>query len=64
MNRRKFEQHLRDQGCVFHHHGAKHDVWLNPATLAQAPVPRHNWLKRGTVRDICGIPGVARPPGL
>jgi mRNA interferase HicA len=48
MKRRQLERHLRDHGCALHHHGAKHDVWLNPVTLAQAPVPRHNLIKRGT----------------
>ena len=64
MNRRKLERHLRDQGCILHHHGRKHDVWVNPTSLAQAPVPRHNWVKRGTALGICRILGIPRPPGL
>jgi len=60
MKRRPLERHLREHGCVLHHHGAKHDVWLNPVTLAQAPVPRHE-IKRGTARGICRILGVPRP---
>jgi len=47
MTRRQLERHLREHGCVLHHHGAKHDVWVNPNTLSQAPVPRHNQIKRG-----------------
>jgi mRNA interferase HicA len=63
MDRRQREQHLRVHGCVLHHHGAKHDVWLNPINLARTSVPRHNQIKRGTVRGICRILGIPRPPG-
>src|SRR5215469_7768437 len=35
MNRRTLEKHLRAHGCILHHHGAKHDIWVNPANLAQ-----------------------------
>jgi mRNA interferase HicA len=63
MNRRKLEKHLREQGCILHHHGAKHDVWVNPTNLAQTSVPRHNKIKRGTVRGICRILGLPRPSG-
>lgn len=64
MNRRQFERHLRGHGCQLHHHGGNHDVWINPANLAQAPVPRHTHLKRGTARGVCRILGIPRPPGL
>ena len=64
MNRKRLERHLREHECVLHHHGAKHDVWVNPANLAQAPVPRHAKIKRGTVRGICRILGIPRPPGI
>jgi mRNA interferase HicA len=64
MKRLAFERHLREHGCVLHHHGAKHDIWLNLVNLAQAPVPRHDQIKRGTVRGICRILGVPRPPGV
>ncbi len=30
MNRRQFERHLRENGCILHHHGGKQDVWVNP----------------------------------
>ncbi|HEV3255327.1 MAG TPA: type II toxin-antitoxin system HicA family toxin [Gemmataceae bacterium] len=63
MNRRQLERHLRARGCLLHHHGGKHDIWLNPLNLAQAPVPRHRKIKRGTVRGICRILGIPRPPG-
>ena len=55
MSRHELERHLRQCGCVLHHHGRDHDVWLNPSNLAQSPVPRHSQIKRGTVRGICRI---------
>jgi hypothetical protein len=64
VNRRELERHLRACGCILHHHGAGHDIWLNPATQARAPVPRHREIKRGTVRGICRILGVNVPAGL
>ena len=36
MNRRELEEHLRAHGCVLHHHGAKHDIWISPISLAKA----------------------------
>jgi len=50
VSRRDLERHLRQCGCVPHHHGGNHDVWLSPSNLAQAPVPRHSHIKRGRVR--------------
>jgi hypothetical protein len=50
MNRQQLERYLRAQGCRMHHHGAKHDVWLNRRTGARTSVPRHATIKRGTVR--------------
>ncbi|MFN0056493.1 MAG: type II toxin-antitoxin system HicA family toxin [Planctomycetales bacterium] len=64
MNRRAFERHLRSHGCLLHHHGSRHDVWLNPENLAKSPVPRHQILKKGTVRGICRILGIPAPPGI
>ena len=61
MNRGEFERHLRSEGCVLQHHGAKHDVWMDPTTPACVPVPRHRTLKRGTCRGICRILGIPFP---
>ena len=61
MNRRGFERHLRQHGCFLHHHGGNHDIWVNSVTGAQAPVPRHPTLKRGTVRGICQRLGISPP---
>jgi HicA toxin of bacterial toxin-antitoxin, len=64
MNRRALERYLRAHGCIFHHSGGRHDIWINAATLASAPIPRHNELKRNTARSICRMLGVPLPPGL
>jgi len=61
VNRRESERHLRAHGCFLNHHGGSHDVWVNPANGAQAPVPRQTTLKRGTVRGICQRLGVPLP---
>ncbi|MGH9411231.1 MAG: type II toxin-antitoxin system HicA family toxin [Vicinamibacterales bacterium] len=61
MKRREFERHLREHGCFLHHAGGSHDIWVNPANGAQAPVPRHGTLKRGTVRGICQRLGIPHP---
>jgi len=64
MNRRALEKHLRRHGCVFNHHGKKHDFWVNPAYVAIAPVPRHTYVKRGTVRSICRVLRIPLPDEL
>ena len=60
MKRAKLEQHLREHGCHFNHHGGKHDIWINPATGKDAPIPRHTEVKKWTARGICKALGV--PP--
>jgi hypothetical protein len=64
VDRRKLEQHLREHGCEFHHHGGKHDVWWNPANEQMTSVPRHRTVKKSTARAICRQLDVPRPDGL
>ena len=64
MNKRKLETHLRTHGCELHHNGAKHDMWHKPATGAQATVPRHKEIPKGTVRSICKQLDVPLPDGF
>jgi mRNA interferase HicA len=64
VSRIDLERHLRDQGCLLHHHGANHDIWLNPANMRKSPVPRHKDIKKGTVRGICRILDIPRPAGM
>lgn len=61
MKRRDFEKHLRTVGCLLHHHGGGHDVWLNPASQRKSTVPRHNEVKAALVVAICRQLGVTAP---
>ncbi|MCO6454187.1 MAG: addiction module toxin, HicA family [Pirellulaceae bacterium] len=47
MSRADLEHYLRDHSCILHHHGGKHDVWLNTTNMQRASVPRHREIKRG-----------------
>jgi predicted RNA binding protein YcfA (HicA-like mRNA interferase family) len=64
VHRTDLERHLRQHGCVLHHRGANHDIWLNPTNLHKVPVPRHKEIKKGTVRGICRILEISVPLGL
>jgi hypothetical protein len=61
MKRRDLEAHLRRHGCFRHHHGARHDIWVNAANSLQTSIPRHRELKLGLVGGVCKRLGVPRP---
>jgi mRNA interferase HicA len=42
MKRGELIRQLTDAGCVLHRHGARHDIYFNPANGKKQPVPRHN----------------------
>lgn len=52
MKRRDLVRELEEAGCVLHRHGAKHDVYRNPANGRQATVPRHSEIKESLCRLI------------
>jgi hypothetical protein len=64
MSRRELVRRLRAHGCVLHHHGGRHDVWMSLRALARAPVPLYAEPKCGTVIGIRRILGALRPRGL
>jgi mRNA interferase HicA len=64
MKRVDLEKHLRSHDCELHHHGSRHDSWVNNETSAQAPVPRHREIKKGIVRSICRMLGIDLPDAL
>ena len=64
MNRRDFETHLRNQGCILHRHGSKHDLWRNPSNGAKSPLPRHKTLKKPLIRGVCRQLDIALPNGI
>jgi predicted RNA binding protein YcfA (HicA-like mRNA interferase family) len=41
VKRQELIRELRQAGCVLLRHGARHDIYLNPATGQKQPVPRH-----------------------
>ncbi len=49
---------LIEAGCYLKRHGKKHDVYANPRTGKQAPVPRHSEIKETLVRLIKGQLGL------
>ncbi len=63
MKRRALERHLRSYGCVLDRRGTKHDIWVNPETQGDAPIPRHNEIRYPTVRSVCRLLGVPLPRG-
>lgn len=64
MKRRDLEAHLRKHGCFPHHHGGKHDVWVNATSLRQTSIPRHRELKLGLVAGVCKKLGVPSPSAV
>ena len=52
MKRQAFIRELEQAGCEFVRHGKRHDVYRNPATRQQAPVPRHREIPESLCRII------------
>ena len=52
MKRGNFIRELIDAGCYLKRHGKKHDIYANPRTGKQAPVPRHPEIKESLCRLI------------
>jgi len=52
MKRTELVRQLEAGGCVLHRHGAKHDIYLNPANGLKQPVPRHVEIDNRLARHI------------
>jgi len=52
MKREDFIRQLRKEGCVLLRHGARHDIYYNPATGRKQPVPRHSEIDNALVKHI------------
>ncbi|MGE0826840.1 MAG: type II toxin-antitoxin system HicA family toxin [Candidatus Binatia bacterium] len=52
MKRSEFVRQLVADGCVLARHGAKHDVYVNPATGKKQTVPRHTEIDDTLVKHI------------
>jgi mRNA interferase HicA len=52
MKRQELIRELRRAGCVLERHGARHDVYLNPATGQKQSVPRHTEIDDALAKHI------------
>lgn len=52
MKRGQFVKELTAAGCYLKRHGSRHDIYQNPATGKQAPVPRHPEIQESLCRLI------------
>jgi mRNA interferase HicA len=52
MKRDELLKRLAKQGCVLYRHGARHDIYLNPATGQKQPVPRHAEIDEALAKHI------------
>lgn len=62
MKRTELIQFLLRQGCVLLRHGARHDIYLNPATGLKQPMPRHSEIDDHLVRHIKKCLGLVDTP--
>ena len=52
MKRSEFIRQLTREGCLLDWHGARHDIYLNPATGQKQPVPRHTEIDDALAKHI------------
>jgi hypothetical protein len=52
MKRSELIRQLQDAGCLLLRHGAKHDLYVNPATELKQPVPRYTEIDDKLARHI------------
>lgn len=60
MKRQELISRLTAAGCIFVRHGARHDLYRNPATGRQQPVPRHAEIDDNLARHILKFLTTAR----
>jgi hypothetical protein len=63
MKRLDLVRHPQAHGCRLDREGAKHSLWLNPATGAVESVPRHAEIGKHLSRTICRQLSVPEPRG-
>ena len=61
MKRYALIEHLRLKGCVLLREGGRHSIWVNSATKAVAPIPRHSEIDNRLAAKICRQLEVAPP---
>jgi len=52
MKRKEFIRQLKKDGCILLRSGARHDIYMNPATGKKQPVPRHTEIEDSLVKHI------------
>jgi mRNA interferase HicA len=52
VKRRELIRELSAAGCILYRHGAKHDIYLNPATGQKQSVPRHTDIEDALAKHI------------
>lgn len=63
MKRRDLLRHLQAHGGRLEREGAKHSLWINPATGAVEAVPRYAEIGKYLSRKICRQLSVPEPRG-
>ncbi len=61
MKRYALLEHLKTEGCALLREGGRHSIWVNSATNAVAPVPRHSEIDNRLAEKICQQLGVVQP---
>jgi mRNA interferase HicA len=52
MKRKELIRKLNASGCVLARHGARHDLYINPATGKKQPVHRHEEIDENLAKHI------------
>ena len=52
MKRKELLKQLASLGCMLVRHGARHDLYRNPATGKKQPVPRHDEIDEKLAKHI------------
>jgi hypothetical protein len=53
VKRHELLDHLGRHGCRLEREGSRHSIFVNPATGAKAPVPRHSEIDNRLAIRIC-----------
>lgn len=61
MKRDELTRQLVGNGCVLYRHGARHDIYPNPATGQKQPVPRHAEIDDALAKHISKYLGLKGP---
>ena len=60
MKRKELIRQITRGGCILERHGARHDIYINPATGQKQPVPRHSEIDEALARHIKKYLGLKR----